>query len=137
MAEKWFYTHNGQTLGPFSIDEIRHRAAAGLLQADDRLWPENADRQRAVTAGAALDFAGLVRESTSAPDWLADVQALEQASGQSPATAPRPDWLEDVDRLSLGPAPRERGTGHCFLSFLIRAVRRWFPAGSKTSPTAP
>jgi hypothetical protein len=40
MAEEWFYTNDGQQMGPVSIAALRDLAAQGSLQPADLVWTE-------------------------------------------------------------------------------------------------
>src|SRR5262249_58123095 len=38
MAHRWFYSHNGSTLGPVSARQLKYLAATGGLQPEDLIW---------------------------------------------------------------------------------------------------
>ncbi|MCI0455596.1 MAG: GYF domain-containing protein [Gemmataceae bacterium] len=38
MGEQWYYTSNGEQLGPVAMTELQRLAAAGQLQPDDLVW---------------------------------------------------------------------------------------------------
>jgi len=40
MADEWFYTNDGQQMGPVSIAGLRELAARGGLQPSDLVWTE-------------------------------------------------------------------------------------------------
>ena len=107
MASRWYYTHEGQTHGPITGEEIRSRAVTGLLQPEDLVWPEEKDLRQGVVASAALDFAALRSGSASAPDWLSDVAKAEQEAieGPRPPKGPLPERLDDIGRLRTPDLP--------------------------------
>src|SRR5262249_4038194 len=89
--------------------DIKRLAVAGLLQPDDLLWPATGDRRSAVPACAALDFSTLAPAPAAVPDWLRDVERVEQGAAQPPTvSAGAPDWLADVSRSERLP---DRGAG--------------------------
>ncbi len=93
MADRWYYTHAGQTLGPATAAQLRQLALAGQLGPTDLIWPEGKDHTQAVPAQTAVDFSPAA-PSKAAPDWLSDLRAAED---EKPAAAPAPsDWLDDV-----------------------------------------
>jgi hypothetical protein len=95
MTYRWYYTCLGQTHGPVTSDELKRRAAEGLLQPDDLLWPEGGGRESAVEVQAAVDLEALRAGRPVAPNWLEDARkALEEARPAPGAAAP--DWIEDV-----------------------------------------
>ena len=111
MGMKWCYSHDGETLGPFSTAELKERAAAGTLRRDDMLWPEGADPHGAVAAADVLDWPAAPSPPPALPDWLDDIRAAD--AGVAPPTRSAgpdfPDWLADVRRAegeSVTPAPR-------------------------------
>ncbi len=100
MANRWYYLHLGQTHGPLTTEEIKHRELARLLVPDDLVWPEGTPQKQAVAAAAAIDFGAMLATASPAPDWLADV-AKDEQSAASQARASKallPDWLEDVGK---------------------------------------
>src|SRR3982074_2358310 len=96
MAQNWYFRNQDKSWGPFSTPESNNLAAAGLLQADDLLWPEEGDCRQALSASAALNFLALERVGVPAPDWLEDVK--EDFGPRPPewAQGGPPDWLADV-----------------------------------------
>jgi hypothetical protein len=106
MDTKWFYKHAGHVFGPFARDEMHRLAALGLLQPDDRLWPEGSSRKHAQEARSAIDFDTLARPRLEAPDWLADVERAEASAAKATQPAPAlPDWLDDVRQFQEPPKP--------------------------------
>jgi hypothetical protein len=120
MAHRWFYSHNGSTLGPVSARQLKYLAATGGLQPEDLIWADGTDPERATVAGQALDFANLRR--------LAQEVQRRGAPARTPPTTPTaeeqmPGWIDEIDRLfrdpeqALGPVPewlqppRPAGTG--------------------------
>jgi hypothetical protein len=99
VASRWYYESNGQTFGPFSVDQIQARATAGNIQTEDLLWPEGGDRREAVQARAAINFTALERSAPSLPDWLEDVRQAAQGEvlPTPPSSQGLPDWLKDVE----------------------------------------
>src|SRR5579883_146624 len=95
MIDRWYYTHNGQTLGPVPAARLRQMAADGRLGPNDLIWPQGRQQSEAVPAQAALDFSSQAVPAaplTNKPDWLDDIRSLTK-SEKKPA---QPDWLEDV-----------------------------------------
>jgi hypothetical protein len=120
MARRWFYSHNGSSLGPVSARQLKYLAATGGLQPEDLIWAEGTDPERATAAGQAMDFANLRR--------LAQEVQRRGTPARTPPTAPTaeeqlPGWTDEIDRLfrdpeqALGPVPdwlqppRPPGTG--------------------------
>lgn len=103
MSQSWYYQQLGQTHGPFVTGEIKELARRGVLQPGDLVWLEGTDPKHALPAHAALDFARLPLVSSPAPDWLSDVEKVEQR-GPLPELVfshEIPHWLEDL-RLWYG-----------------------------------
>jgi hypothetical protein len=109
VSRNWFYTHDGQTHGPVTTDEIKRLAANHLLLPDDLLWPEGVDRDQAVAAGAALDYATPLPPTAPRPDWLDDVLKAELSGIQllPPSSIPMPDWLDDIRTVELNRLDKE------------------------------
>lgn len=136
MAHRWFYAHNGNTLGPVSGRQLKYLAATGGLQPQDLIWAEGSDPEQAIVAGSALDFANLRRLAQEVqrrgapgkaptaedqlPGWLDEIDQLfrdsEQAVGPVPewlqptrpaATAGLPEWFDDVAAEEPPPPPEE------------------------------
>lgn len=40
MSEQWYYTNQGQAVGPIGIDELRQMAGGGRLAVNDLVWSE-------------------------------------------------------------------------------------------------
>ena len=38
MADEWFYSQNGQSLGPVSVDTLRSMIASGTLGSQEMVW---------------------------------------------------------------------------------------------------
>jgi hypothetical protein len=109
VSRNWFYTHDGQTHGPVTTDEIKRLAASHLLLPDDLLWPEGVDREQAVSAGAALDYATPLLPTAPRPDWLDDVLKAELSGIQllPPSSIPMPDWLDDIRTVEVNRLDKE------------------------------
>src|SRR6266540_3826369 len=98
MSGQWYYSHNGSTHGPFSVEEIKDHVARKILLENDWLWPAGRERKDAAPAEAVLDFSQLPAVGSPIPDWLADV-AKAESKGPLPGPVPNreiPDWLEDL-----------------------------------------
>jgi hypothetical protein len=104
VSRNWFYTHDGRTHGPVSTDEIKRLAASHLLLPDDLLWPEGLDRDQAVSAAAAFDYATPLPPTAPVPDWLDDIHKAELSGIQllPPSSIPMPDWLDDIRTVEQG-----------------------------------
>ena len=74
MADRWYYTLDGQTFGPITAEGLMQLAAVGRLGPTDLIWPEGKDRAQAVEARVALDL--------SAP--AAPAKASSYSSGALP-----------------------------------------------------
>jgi hypothetical protein len=81
MADKWFIEREGEVYGPADATELSQWIDEGRLDPNDLLWPENADRTRAVRAETALQTMGLTLASSANGD--AEVPVLESASSES------------------------------------------------------
>jgi serine/threonine protein phosphatase PrpC len=107
MADRWYYTHGGQTFGPITAAGLMELVGLGRLGPADLIWPEGKDRAQAVEARVALDLVTPSRPAKPAPDWLKDLRAEEEAPA-APAVPAVPDWLEDVRQAEqVAPAPPE------------------------------
>lgn len=62
MANQWYYTRDGEKLGPVSDSDLRKLAADGSLKPDDQIWKEGMDGWR--NAGATK---GLFTETKKTP----------------------------------------------------------------------
>src|SRR4051812_15634803 len=40
MADQWYYTDQGQQMGPVSTEELKRYAASGRLQPGDLVWKD-------------------------------------------------------------------------------------------------
>jgi hypothetical protein len=104
MAHRWFYSHNGNTLGPVSPRQLKYLAATGGLQPEDLIWAEGTAPERATVAGEALDFANLRRLAQK-------VKRRGAATKPPPAEEQLPGWLDEIDGVirdpeqALGPVP--------------------------------
>jgi hypothetical protein len=147
---KWYYSHGGQTQGPFSTAELKERAAAGSLLPDDLLWPEGADPQGAVAASDILDWAAPPPAPPPLPDWLDDVRATDRGEAPpGPAGNPAlPDWLADVSRAEgvepAAPAPPPKAAEEVAADILLseppgaaEAEPGWAPPPAETGPAPP
>ncbi len=94
MADQWYYTEQGQQVGPVSEADLRRYAAAGRLQPHDLVWKEGMPRW--VPAEAVPEFAFRAEEP----------QAPAAPSRRAPTAAdrPRPRHDDFDDR----PRPRRR-----------------------------
>lgn len=111
MAEKWRYRADGKDHGPFSVEEMKERAARGDLGPEDLVWPEGSSPEDGMPAEQAIDFSTLASAVPAAlPDWLADVQtAAEEAAHrpESPPTNAIPAWLQELLSEQGAEAPAE------------------------------
>lgn len=100
MPDRWYYTHDRQSHGPLSAQQIKELALRGLLTPGDMVWREGCNRQTAVRADTVVDF-----KPTPAPvpGWLSDVEKVEATrvrKPQPPKPAAQPLlWLDDIRRL--------------------------------------
>ena len=103
MSGQWYYSHDGETHGPFSEEEIQDRVAQRLLLESDSVWPAGREKKDAAPATAVFDFSQVSAPVSPMPDWLTDV-AAGQTTGPVPSLEPTdeiPEWLEDM-RLWVG-----------------------------------
>jgi protein phosphatase len=102
MADRWYYTHAGQTHGPVTAAALRQLAAGGRLAPTDPVWPEGGDAARAVQAQAAMQFPASPAAGAPVPDWLNDVRGQEPMTPPAaeilPAAGGSPEWLQDVQQ---------------------------------------
>jgi len=109
MIDRWYYTHEGQTLGPVTAGQLQQLAASGRLEPNDLIWPEGGQQSGGVPAQAAIDFRAPAGETNIAslankPDWLDDVRTAasppsssrKQGGMKGEAAPAQPDWLDDV-----------------------------------------
>jgi hypothetical protein len=105
MAPKWYVRRGKQTRGPISARELLALAAGGKLRADDRVWRDGVKPERAVPASRVPGFRA---PGAALPDWLGDVQALEQLGPEPPPPLPPgegvPDWIEDLRKVAADAA---------------------------------
>jgi protein phosphatase len=110
MIDRWYYIHDGKTLGPVTAAQLRQLGAEGQLSPNDLIWPEGRQQSEAVKAQAAIDFSSSATQAASPlpaapqdrkPDWLEDVRTavsppVQQGGKKGNAPAAKPDWLDDV-----------------------------------------
>ena len=58
QAGSWFFSHDGQRLGPISLAQLKHLASSGQLQAADLVWQESMSNW--VPASAIPELTALV-----------------------------------------------------------------------------
>jgi hypothetical protein len=75
MAEEWFYTNDGQQMGPVSIAGLRELASKGGLRPSDLVWTEGMSTWAPANATRGL-FPSAAGSSTPAP---ADVPEVKPA----------------------------------------------------------
>jgi hypothetical protein len=104
MPHRWFYAHNGQTLGPVSPRQVKYLAATGGIQPQDLIWAEGNDAAQAIPAERALDFASLRRLAQ-------ELRARQGTARPQAANGPSHSWLDEIDQLfrdpeqAVGPVP--------------------------------
>ena len=67
MSKKWFYVHDGQTLGPMSAAEMKTLAAEGKIRPEGKIWSDGSDPKTAVSAATAINFKSLPADRPSPP----------------------------------------------------------------------
>ena len=88
MADTWYFAKDGKRVGPFSADQIRQMATAGLLKADDLLL--KLGQQEWVPAHAVEGiFGNTLQDASNAQTATREVAAsatLEHATDQCSGT---------------------------------------------------
>jgi hypothetical protein len=103
MAEEWFYTNNGQQMGPVTVDVLRDMAAGGGLQPSDLVWTDGMSAWVPATAARGLFPA-------SAPPGAADVPEVKPAAPECLAQH-QPVARVRERRFDRRPVPAGLGTG--------------------------
>src|SRR5262249_34844371 len=91
MADRWFYTHAGQTHGPTPATALRELAARGELHPADLIWTEGQDPSRAIPAQAVVQFPEQnppAVEEEELAELVFDFEPGEEITTQPPAPAP-------------------------------------------------
>lgn len=106
MFQKWCYTHEGRTIGPYDADKIKGLVAQGRIPKTILIWAEGENPSKAVPADEVFIFSDLPNVPRPAPDWLGEAPPAESERKPQPApaaatTADVPPWLEDL-RLWMG-----------------------------------
>jgi serine/threonine protein kinase len=96
-AERWFYSHQGQILGPVPSAQLTPLAAKALLDPDDYLWLEGDDPAFAIPARTAVDFPSLHQARKDAGRSTQKQSSKVQArSALPPGAAKRGDAVADM-----------------------------------------
>lgn len=66
MTKKWFYLHNGQTLGPLTAAQLKDLAMQGKIVPEGKVWAEGGDAAKAVPAATAIDFRRVAKPKATA-----------------------------------------------------------------------
>jgi hypothetical protein len=84
MADQWYYTDQGQRLGPISSDQLKQLAASGRLQPSAFVWKEGMAQWAAASNVDGLFPAELQAVRSSPPPLPPSFQESQQprASGQ-------------------------------------------------------
>src|SRR5262245_34323265 len=96
MADQWFYTSDGQQVGPVSLLELRELASSGRLQPSDLVWKEGmfqwmpAGQTRGLFAPAAAEEATPPVPQPAAPADPAGEPVAAGAPGAPEPVTPRP-----------------------------------------------
>lgn len=88
VAERWYYSREGLTVGPFLTAQLNQLAATGKLGPSDLLWMEGDNPDLAIPAKAAVDFAGLTAAGKATP------ARTPLPSGHRPAASTSPSIQE-------------------------------------------
>jgi hypothetical protein len=99
VADYWFYEQDGNTFGPISAEELAALVFSEALRPTDRIWPQGYGPEAAVLVSAAFSSDQSPPSAPAAgpiPDWLADVEKVEQAEPPLVEEAQVPDWVADV-----------------------------------------
>jgi hypothetical protein len=104
MADEWFYTNDGQQMGPVSIAGLRELAARGGLQPSDLVWTEGMS-----TWAPASASRGLFPSSTAPQSAPRDVPEVKPADRQRNRDPRR--WDERDRRLERPTPPAGLSTG--------------------------
>ena len=101
MAEQWYYSQNGQQLGPVSGEELRRMASTGELQPTDQIWKEGMSKWATASKLKGLAFPAEVKNSTSGPP------PLEQPSEKPPTLS---ETLKAAGSLAVNQAKKTQLT---------------------------
>lgn len=66
MEKKWLVHHDGQTLGPYTVAQIKQLAAQGKILPTDRIWGQGTDFRNGILAEQAVDFQNLPKPAPAA-----------------------------------------------------------------------
>ncbi len=90
MGEQWYYSRNGEQLGPVSMAELQRLAAGGQLQPDDLVWRDGMHAWIPARTARGL-FPNLQPELAPVETEAIPVALpVEVAPAHAPAHAPRP-----------------------------------------------
>jgi hypothetical protein len=89
MAEEWFYASAGEKFGPFSSDQLRQFAEAGVLLPEDMVWKTGMANWVPASSITAFFPAGPALQRTPAPPLpparpVAPATAASMPQGQQP-----------------------------------------------------
>lgn len=102
MNQKWFYSIEGKTHGPFSTAEIKSLALAGLLDCNSLIWPEESASIDVSEIFAVRDVKSLPSRAVPAPDWLADFQEDKGPRSIDWGEQGMPDWVAEFLNVAPG-----------------------------------
>jgi hypothetical protein len=100
MVKKWFFSHDGQSHGPFTVEEMKELASQGKIDPQDRIWGEGSDPEKGVQAEVALR--GIARKTGKA-ETPAEEQAAPLSGPADEASVPAPA------QPSAPPARKKKG----------------------------
>jgi serine/threonine protein kinase len=84
-ADRWYYSRDGLSVGPFPTAQLTQLAAAGKLGPADLLWMEGDNPELAIPAKSAIDFTGLAAAGRGQARRAAPRGIVEE-SGHDPDT---------------------------------------------------
>lgn len=89
VADKWYYSRNGLSIGPVPRETLTQLAIAGKLGPADLLWMDGDKPDLAIPAKAAIDFSNL-KVQTKAPEQRHTQQAAKVTppAAAAPVSAP-------------------------------------------------
>jgi hypothetical protein len=105
MADEWFYTNDGQQMGPVSIASLRELAARGGLQPSDLVWTEGMSTWAPASASRGL-FPSSSTAPQSAPRDVPEVKPADRQRNREPRR-----WDERERRFERPTPPAGLSTG--------------------------
>lgn len=88
MADRWYYSHNDQVIGPCSGQQLKEFAACGQILPTDTVWKEGIERGSLARKVRYLFQPGLVDTSPASTGNLLAKFAFQESTALPPSEAP-------------------------------------------------